>query len=111
MSDTVDLGRGVYFPARSATLRTVFRHLHRHAVTHEDIREMLEREDEFDAIGGWRLGSLSVPSLHVLANELEVMAADPMTAASNWNPERRPIFVNDIQRFRERLAERLALPS
>jgi len=74
-----------------------------------EIRELLVREAEFDAIGGWDFSSLSLHSLRVLQEVLAKIAEDPVAASSHWNPEWRPTFVSDIEKFRRRLGDRIRL--
>ncbi len=107
MSDTANLGDSVFFAARSATFRTVFRCLRASTLTNAEIRALLNREEEFDAIGGWDFSSLSLHSLRVLQEVLAKIAEDPVAASSHWNPERRPIFVSDIEKCRRNLDDRI----
>ena len=109
MSDTADLGKSVMFAARSATFRTVFRCLRASPDANREIRELLAREEEWDAIGHWDFGSLSLQSLRVMQDVLAKIADDPVAASSDWNPEWRPVFVSDIEEFRRNLRDRIRL--
>lgn len=109
MSDTADLGKSVMFAARSATFRTVFRCLRAIPDANSEIRELLAREEEWDAIGHWDFGSLSLQSLRVMQDLLAKIADDPVAASSDWNPEWRPVFVSDIEEFRRNLRDRIRL--
>lgn len=76
-------------------------------MTNTEIRALLDREEEFDAIGGWDFSSLSLQSLRDLRDVLARIAEDPVAASSHWNPERRPIFVSDLEKFRRNLDDRI----
>lgn len=109
MSHTADLGRAVHFAARAATFRTVFDFIRASADTNSELRNLLDRQIEFDAVGHWDFGSLSMESFRVLRQILSDIARDPAAAASSWNPKRRGAFVSDIDEFRKNLEDRLAL--
>lgn len=109
MSNIGHFRGSIVFSARPATFRTIFRGLRERAEGHTEIRDLLTREEEFDAIGDWDFGSLSLPSLLVLRELLDAMARDPEAATAHWQPEARPLFVRDLSIFREKLAARIAL--
>ena len=109
MSHTADLGRAVHFVAFAATLRTVFDLIRARTDTNPELRNLLNREIEFDAVGHWDFGSLSMESFRVLRQILSDIARDPAAAASSWNPTWRGGFVSDIEEFRKNLEDRLAL--
>ncbi len=109
MSHTADLGRAVHFVAFAATFRTVFDFVRASADTNPELRNLLNREIEFDAVGHWDFSSLSMGSLRVLLQILTEIARDPAAVAWDWNPTWRSGFVSDIEEFRKNLEDRLAL--
>jgi hypothetical protein len=108
MSDTVSFSEGNPFPARSATLRTIFDYLRERELDHPEFRALVARQDYFDAIGGWFFSDLSPDALRLLARRMDQMAEDLPAVAAHWNEEWRPVFYTDVERFRSKLAERIA---
>lgn len=109
MSHTADLGRAVHFAAHAATFRTVFDFMRASTDTNPELRNLLDRQIEFDAVGHWDFSSLSMVSFRVLRQILTQIARDPVVVAWDWNPTWRGGFVSDIEEFRKNLEDRLAL--
>ena len=107
MSDTVHFGCEIGTFARAATVETIIAYLRKHAPDHSEFSKLVAREKEFERIGGWFFDDLSVEALKLLRRLTDQLAADP-EAAAHWTPERRPVFYADLDRFRQKLAERLS---
>jgi hypothetical protein len=110
MSDVVSFSKDIVFPARAATLETIFDHLREHAPDHPEFQSLVAQQEYFDRIGGWFFDDLSPDALRLLAHLIDQMAEDLPAAAAraNWNDPRKPLFYTDIERFRSKLADRLA---
>ena len=108
MSDSVTFSEEIFFPAQGATMETIFSHIRKEFPGHPEFVALLARETEFDAIGGWFFDELSRDALLLLQQTTDRMVADLPAAAAHWNPDRRPLFYSDIERFRSKLAERIS---
>ena len=110
MSDVVSFSDGIFFPAQASTVETIFGYLIEHAPDHSEFQQLVARQQSFDYMGGWFFDDLSPDAFRLLARLVDEMAKDLPTAAAkgNWKEERKPIFYADIERFRAKLAERLA---
>jgi hypothetical protein len=109
MSDVVSFGNNIFFPARAATVDTIFAYLRQHAPDHPEFQQLLDRAKEFDYVGGWSFESLSADALRILQRMVDDMAADlpAAAAAGRWNDEWKPVFYADVERFRSKLEERI----
>lgn len=108
MSDVVTFSKNISFSVREATLRTIFNYLREHAPDHSEFRALVDQQEYFDRIGGWFFDDLSPNALRLLEQLMDKMAEDLPAAAAHWNEGRKPIFYADIERFRSKLAERIA---
>jgi hypothetical protein len=110
MSDMVSFSRDIFFPARAATIETIFGYLREHAPDHPEFRALVAQQEYFDRIGGWAFDDLSPDALRLLGRLMEEMAEDLPAAAAkaNWNEGRKPLFYADVERFRSKLASRIA---
>jgi hypothetical protein len=109
MSDRVSFSDDIFFPARAATVETIFDSLSEHAPDHPEFRALVARRQSFDCMGGWFLDDLSPDAFRFLAL-MDEMAKDLPAAAAkgNWKAEWMPVFYVDVERFRAMLAERIA---
>ena len=110
MSDIVSFSDEIFFPAQASTVETIFSYLCEHASGHPEFQALIAQRQSFDYMGGWFFDDLSSDALRLLERLVGEMAEDLPAAAAkaNWNEGRRPIFYADVERFRGKLAERIA---
>ena len=110
MSDVVSFSKDISFPARAATIETIFDYLREHTPDHPEFQALVAQQEYFDRIGGWFFDDLSPDAFRLLKQLMDQMAEDlPAVAArANWTEERKPVFYADIERFQSKLAERIA---
>jgi hypothetical protein len=107
MGGTIELGGDIYCHVRIATAETLFRHLETLATRDPEIASLMARRGVFEATGMWSFAELPARALLLVKDVAQNMAADPVAASPEWNPEWRTIFISDLDRFLARLTARI----
>ncbi|WP_165066484.1 hypothetical protein [Paludisphaera rhizosphaerae] len=110
MSDSVSFSDGNPFPARAATISIIFKYVSDRLPGNAEMEALIAQEEFFDRIGAWFFYPLSLDTLRLLSKLMDEMALDLPAVAekAGWVEERRPMFYADVERFRCKLAERIA---
>lgn len=103
MADIVSFSNENFFSLPSAFLRVVFRYLQRDSLEQAEIRTLVSRELEFDAIGGWSFDDLSLEALYAVREALVAIEADLPDAISGWTEGYKPRFRGYLSTFKDRL--------
>jgi hypothetical protein len=108
--DLVALGGGVFFTAHTATVEAVIDRLQRRAPDHPEFRGLVRHRWYFDRRGGWYFDDLSPDALRLLGRLVGELAEDlsAIAARADRSEGGKAVVLSDVERFRGKLAERIA---
>lgn len=108
MSDTVNFGDGIRMRIHASTCDTIFAHIRKYASDDDELMQLIDKQEAYDAQGGWFFSMLSLNALERLRGVLLQLEANLPDSISNWNVDWRPLFHANFAEFKEKLGERIA---